>query len=137
MVNASLMDAIDRTLKKNRKSNQPFGGVSLMLVGDIFQLEPVVIGETKKFFNDKYGSPFFFDSFSIRDCSPEIYFLEHKFRQSNEGFWQIIRQNPFGQELEETFNIINKTCLDNFSEFEAQMVLTGNNLQADTKNQVD
>ena len=53
MVNASLMDAIDRTLKKNRKSNQPFGGVSLMLVGDIFQLEPVVIGETKKFFNDK------------------------------------------------------------------------------------
>lgn len=136
MVNASLMDAIDRTLKKNRKSNQPFGGVSLMLVGDIFQLEPVVIGETKKFFNDKYGSPFFFDSFSIRDCSPEIYFLEYKFRQSNEGFFgKLLDKIRLGQELEETFNIINKTCLDNFSESEAQMVLTGNNLQADRKNQ--
>ncbi len=137
MVNASLMDAIDQSLRKNRKRNEPFGGVSLMLVGDIFQLEPVVVGETKKFFNEKYGSPFYFDSFSIRNIDPEVYFLEHKFRQSNDkSFGKFLDNIRLGDDLENTFKKINKVCFDNFSEDEAQMILTGNNLLADRKNQL-
>ncbi len=42
MVRCDLMDSIDKFLKKNRSSDEPFGGVQLLLIGDLFQLPPVV-----------------------------------------------------------------------------------------------
>lgn len=60
MLRCDTLDAIDtilRTLRKNR--NEPFGGVQLLLIGDLFQLPPVVKEEEWALLNDYYDTPFF------------------------------------------------------------------------------
>ncbi len=71
MVRADLMDAIDQSLRLNRNvPNIPFGGVKLLLVGDIFQLQPVVTGGDREFLEERYKDSdgmFFFNSLAIRE----------------------------------------------------------------------
>lgn len=135
MLNPAILDAIDKSLKKNRKNSKPFGGLSIMLVGDIFQLEPVVKGEAKKYFNKEYGSTFFFDAKCLQDLNPEIFELNFQFRQSqDEKFSNLLEAIRLGKNLETNLKILNKNCLDNFSESESQMILTGNNIEADSRN---
>ena len=71
MVRADLMDAIDRSMRIHRgERNKPFGGVKLLLVGDIFQLQPVVRGEDADFLASRYegsSGAFFFNSMAVRE----------------------------------------------------------------------
>lgn len=71
MVRADMMDAIDRSLRINRGSRDlPFGGIKLLLVGDIFQLQPVVRQDDREFLKERYEDSdgmFFFNSFAIRE----------------------------------------------------------------------
>src|SRR4051812_33896710 len=71
MVRADLLDQIDITLRQTRKKwHQPFGGVQVMLIGDMYQLPPVVQQEEWRMLNGLYPSPFFFDSHVIRNNRP-------------------------------------------------------------------
>lgn len=71
MVRADLMDAIDRSMRINRRRmDKPFGGVKLLLVGDIFQLQPVVQRDDHEFLSARYegaNGMFFFNSMAIRE----------------------------------------------------------------------
>ena len=61
MVRADMMDNIDVFLRNNREINRPFGGVQLIVFGDLFQLPPVVASKFERdFLKSKYGSPYFF-----------------------------------------------------------------------------
>lgn len=63
MVRADIIDFIDKILRVyNRNMREPFGGKQLLLVGDIYQLEPVVREDDKKLLNPFYSSNFFFDA---------------------------------------------------------------------------
>ena len=57
MVRSDMMDAIDRSLKLNRGSKRPFGGVRMILSGDLHQLPPVVRGEEAEILSERYGGP--------------------------------------------------------------------------------
>ena len=63
MVRADLMDCIDKFLQLNRgKNSLPFGGVQLIMFGDLYQLPPIVSGDERGLFSAFYKSPYFFDS---------------------------------------------------------------------------
>lgn len=64
MVRADQLDFIDKRMRFVRGVDEPFGGVQVIVVGDFFQLEPIVPRNEEKFFYEKYDSPFAFDA----DC---------------------------------------------------------------------
>lgn len=60
MVRADVFDGIDHFLRLSHKNNKPFGGIQICIIGDLFQLPPIVTSEEKEFFAQYYQSPFFF-----------------------------------------------------------------------------
>ncbi len=66
MVRADLLDAIDEVLRQHRDRSRPFGGVQLLMIGDLQQLAPVVKDEEWKLLKDHYQTPFFFGSQALQ-----------------------------------------------------------------------
>jgi type II secretory pathway predicted ATPase ExeA len=66
MVRADLLDAVDDVLRRHRDRNRPFGGVQLLLIGDLQQLPPVVVDSEKELLSHYYRSPYFFDSHALQ-----------------------------------------------------------------------
>lgn len=91
MVRADLMDAIDHRLRQARANPLPFGGVQLVMFGDMFQLPPVVSDrELHKYFEDRHGGYFFFNADVWKKTRFEIYELNQIFRQKDEDFKIIL-----------------------------------------------
>ncbi len=70
MVRCDMLDATDTILRTIRKSPKPFGGVQVLLIGDLFQLPPVAMNEEWSILNDHYESPFFFDAHVMKQFPP-------------------------------------------------------------------
>ncbi len=97
MVRADLMDAVDYSLRLNRKSEAPFGGVKMVLIGDLYQLPPVVRAEERSDFSGgRYSNRFFFNSRAIRSAIVNGLFRYIKFsevfRQADPGFINLLEQ---------------------------------------------
>jgi DNA replication protein DnaC len=91
MVRADLMDAIDHRLRQARSNSAPFGGVQLVMFGDLFQLPPVVNDkELHRYFEDTKGGYFFFNADAWKNVRFEIYELTQIFRQKDERFKTIL-----------------------------------------------
>ena len=99
MVRCDVMDAIDRTLRHYRKSYAPFGGLQMVLVGDMFQLEPITTGEDREILNDFYPSYcyYFYKSMVIgRMQLPKIEFKKI-YRQSDPKFIELLEHLRVGR----------------------------------------
>lgn len=81
MVRADILDAIDFSLRVNRRKDIPFGGVRVVMFGDPLQLEPVVKTDEQPYIIDQWGSPFFFDACVWHNCSFECQQLTTLHRQ--------------------------------------------------------
>lgn len=90
MVRADMMWAIDKSLRVNRERNEPFGGVQIVLVGDLAQLPPVVQGAEAEYLETTYGGPFFFNPSPFREAGFALVELEQVFRQTDEYFINIL-----------------------------------------------
>lgn len=90
MVRADLLDAIDYILRKVRRNPYPFGGVQVLLVGDLFQLEPVVVQDEKHFLENYYRSPYFFHAWVLREVDLVNIELEKIYRQQDPFFIKIL-----------------------------------------------
>lgn len=90
MVRADLLDLMDLILRRIRRSSQPFGGVQVLLIGDLYQLPPVARHEEWALMNGIYPTPFFFDSFVIRQTPPVYVELEKIYRQNEKVFLDIL-----------------------------------------------
>ena len=66
MVRADLLDAVDMSLRTFRRSDKPFGGVQLLMIGDVHQLSPVVKENERQYMAQVYPSPYFFHSKAIQ-----------------------------------------------------------------------
>jgi len=109
MVRADLFDYIDIFLRTARKNKLPFGGVQLCLVGDLFQLPPIVTENEKAFFNDNYSSHYFFGTEVFRDMFFNLRCLELDtvYRQTDSQFINVlnaIRENKLSEEHYEFLN---------------------------------
>jgi ATP-dependent DNA helicase PIF1 len=93
MVRADVMDAIDHSLRLNRKRpNQPFGGVQVICIGDLYQLPPIVERELQDYFQDTYESPYFFDAQVFKEHPFETIELGKVFRQRDPGFIELLNK---------------------------------------------
>ncbi|MBP9210751.1 MAG: AAA family ATPase [Saprospiraceae bacterium] len=113
MVRADLMDHIDAILRASLRSSEPFGGVPMFWVGDLYQLPPVLsTPEERQFFSSQYESPYFFSSkvFS-RLKSFEMIELNHVFRQSDPYFLKLLNKIRSNELDEDELADINERCL--------------------------
>jgi len=90
MLRADLLDAIDHTLKVIRKNKNPFGGVQVLMVGDLMQLPPVVKNDEWQVLKNYYSGVYFFNSKVILEHPPVYIELEHIFRQQDKVFINLL-----------------------------------------------
>lgn len=90
MVRSDLLDGVDYILRKVRRNPYPFGGVQVLLVGDLFQLEPVVTQDEKPFLENYYPSSYFFHAWVLRELDLVNIELEKIYRQQDPFFIRLL-----------------------------------------------
>jgi ATP-dependent exoDNAse (exonuclease V) alpha subunit len=111
MVNADLMDAVDRSLRQARQRHQePFGGVQVILFGDPYQLAPVPgDADERAYFDDQYRSMWFFDAKVWHQADLQIYELSVIHRQHEEEFKRMLNAVRHGAVTAEIAAKLNET----------------------------
>ncbi|MDA3852753.1 MAG: AAA family ATPase [Bacteroidales bacterium] len=92
MVRADVLDAIDKVLRRYRKRDKPFGGVQLLMIGDLQQLAPVVKNNEWNMLRDIYETVFFFSSLALSQTSYVSIELTHVYRQQDDKFINILNK---------------------------------------------
>ena len=122
MVRPDILDAVDLLCKSaKRNKNQPFGGIQVVLVGDLYQLPPVIKSTTLKLFEEIYDTkdPYFFDADAYKAGKFKKIELKHIFRQENKELLDNLTNLRLNKNLSKTseyFNsckITDKSILDN------------------------
>ena len=90
MVRADLLDAIDMTLRRARRSSRPFGGVQLLMIGDVHQLSPVVTETERPFMEKVYPTPYFFASKALQRIPYVTIELTTVYRQQDAAFVDLL-----------------------------------------------
>lgn len=132
MVRADVLDAIDEVLRRYRDRRKPFGGVQLLLIGDIQQLAPVAKEEEWNILRNYYKSSFFFDSRALRECTYFCIELTHIYRQTDNEFITLLNNIRDNQLDEETLHLLNTRYKPGFTPKpdEGYITLTTHNIQA-------
>ena len=90
MVRADLLDAMDDVLRKVRHDPRPFGGVQMLMIGDIQQLPPVLKDNERPYFQQVYPSPFFFDAKVMTRLKYVTIELQTIYRQEDADFVRVL-----------------------------------------------
>lgn len=90
MVRPDVLDFIDKRLRTCRENDLPFGGVQVIMFGDLFQLPPVVINSEKSILLQMYSGTYFFYAKVFLECGFQIVELNQIFRQSDQRFIQLL-----------------------------------------------
>ncbi len=133
MVRADLLDAIDEALRLNTgKRGVPFGGKTLVLVGDMHQLPPVIAGpEEKRLFEESYDSPYFFSAMALRELPLLVTVtLTRSFRQADTEFISMLDHIRTGTDLDEAVAQLNHAVVEDMVPEETRLVLTSVNARA-------
>lgn len=137
MVRADLLDAVDMTLRRYRRSEKPFGGVQLLMIGDAQQLSPVV-KESERYYMEKvYPSPYFFHSKALSRLSYVTIELQKVYRQRDPDFVDIlnaVRDNRLSLPLLEKLNARVGARISSDEDGAEPIRLTTHNAQADEVN---
>jgi len=137
MVRADVLDAIDRSLRLNRRRAElPFGGVQIVAFGDLFQLAPVVEGELQQYFSDAFDTPYFFSASVLSQCDWRLLELKRNYRQSKDpSFFELLSRLGRNEMTIEDMDCLNNRLLADTSEEEGAFVtLTSTNAAADRIN---
>ncbi len=108
MVRCDLLDSMDLVLRHVRKNwAQPFGGVQVLFIGDLFQLPPVAPEQDWDILRHYYQSPYFFDSVVLRDNPPIYIELKKIYRQKEQTFIDILNRIRNGKVLQQDVDTLN------------------------------
>jgi ATP-dependent exoDNAse (exonuclease V) alpha subunit len=135
MVRSDLMWAIDQSLRVNRgRPREPFGGVRLILFGDLHQLPPVVQEvEVAQHLESEFGGPFFFSVPALNEGAGTTRLeLTQVFRQSDEGLISVLNRIRDGEADEDDLSQLNERVapIRTLSEGEKFVILTPTNAAA-------
>ena len=114
MVRADIFDTVDRFLRKfGPNPKLPFGGVQMVLMGDLCQLPPVVRSDEMSYFQSFYPTPFFFSSHAWNDGDFGIVQFSQIFRQTDQPFIDILNQVRHGNTGAALLNTLNERLTSN------------------------
>ena len=134
MLRADVLDMMDFSLRHIRRNQQKFGGVQMLFIGDLYQLPPVVRDENV--LKQYYNSPFFFDSYALKELPLITLELTTVYRQKDEKFLEILNEIRDGEVGDIDFETLNKRYLPDFEPTtESYVYLTSHNKMADEINQ--
>jgi hypothetical protein len=135
MVRCDVMDAIDFALRTVRHNREPFGGVQVMFIGDMFQLPPVVRDNEWQILKQYYAGPFFFDSKVWNEIEAVQIELKKVFRQSDDRFISLLNNIRHQNMGEEDFEKLSERYQPDFSpNGEGYVLLSTHNKKADDVN---
>ena len=136
MVRPDLLDAVDAVLRGLRGNDMPFGGVQLLLIGDLHQLPPVAKSSEWQLLSREYDSVFFFSSKALARTELVTIELKHIFRQSDQKFIRILNQVRENRLDEELAALLNSRYLPDFQpdEKDGYITLTTHNRYAEAIN---
>ncbi len=137
MVRADLLDAIDAVLRRHRRNNEPFGGVQLLMIGDLHQLSPVAKQKEWQLLQEYYESVYFFSSKALAQTEFITIELKHIYRQSDTAFIKLLNQVRDNRLDQAGINKLNQRYLPDFTPDNDQgyITLTTHNHKAETINQ--
>lgn len=138
MVSADLLDEIDSVLRRYRHQQLlPFGGVQLLLIGDLQQLAPVVRDEDWQLMRPYYDTPYFFSSNALRRAGFTTIELKTVYRQHEEAFLSLLNAIRENRVTQDVLQRLNQRCLPHFDppEHEGYVRLVTHNRQAHAINE--
>ena len=111
MLLPNLLDSMDIILQNINKNNQLFGGVKVVLVGDLLQLPPIVVTQQEKaYFSHRYSNAYFFAADVFRRCSLKSFLLTKVYRQVDTKFIRILEAIRINQNHKDAVRILNNLC---------------------------
>ncbi len=134
MVNANLLDGVSDFFKKNRNSEAPFGGLPVVLVGDLFQLPPVVNSNVRDLFARSYKTSKFHGANAITNCAYYAIELKKAFRQMDQEFVDLLSSIREGISLSNSINRLNACCQITQDPPEGAVWLSPRNIEVDRRN---
>ena len=133
MLRADVLDMMDFSLRSVRRNQQKFGGVQMLCIGDLYQLPPVVRDEY--ILKQYYNSPFFFDSYALKELPLITLELTTVYRQKDEKFLEILNEIRDGAVSDIDFETLNERYIPDFEPTDEPYVyLTSHNRMADEIN---
>ncbi|MDB5232942.1 MAG: family ATPase [Chitinophagaceae bacterium] len=139
MVRCDTLDAIDAVLRHFRNINAPFGGVQVLLIGDMFQLPPVIPNEEWNILSNFYQSPYFFSSRVIEFSKPACIEFQKIYRQDDERFIDVLNQVRNSKLDNKGYELLHSRYLPDFNPFDndGYITLTTHNNKADLINRTE
>ncbi len=137
MVRCDTLDAIDTVLKHFRNRNsEPFGGVQVLFIGDMFQLPPIIPDEEWKMLSQFYKSQYFFESMVMQQSPPVYIEFKKIYRQTDNAFIDLLNEVRQSNISDEGMNLLN-TRYDPWFELNGNngyIFLTTHNYKSDNAN---
>ncbi len=139
MVRADLLDGIDKTLRRFRNRDQVFGGVQVLMIGDLQQLSPVIKEQEWDLLKHVYSNGFFFSSHAFQQCDAVTIELKHIYRQENPKFIEILNEIRNNRLTEAGAAELNKRYVPDFTPAPdaGYISLTTHNNKAEATNRVE
>lgn len=136
MVRADLLDGVDAVLRRYRRAHLPFGGVQLLMIGDLHQLPPVVKEAEWRLLQPYYDSPYFFSSKALGQSELVAIELEHIYRQTDLEFIKLLNRVRDNSLDPATLQTLNQRYIPDFSpaDHEGYIILSTHNSKVDTTN---
>jgi len=136
MVRADTLDAIDSALRRYKIRHLPFGGVQLLMIGDLQQLAPVVKEEDRELIRKYYDSPFFFSSRALCNADYVTIELKHIYRQNDQAFINLLNKIRDNHVDSDVLSELNKRYIPEFDPESGggYITLTTHNNQAQALN---
>ena len=135
MVRADLLDTIDAVLRHfKHRPTIPFGGVQLLLIGDLFQLSPVAREEEWRLLQNHYEGLYFFQARVFRELKPIYIEFEHVYRQTNREFLSILNEVRNNALTPNSLCVLNSRYVPDFKS-KSHITLSTHNSKIDAINQ--
>lgn len=137
MVRADLLDAVDSVLRRFRKNQLPFGGVQMVMIGDLGQLAPVAKDDDWQMLSRYYDTPYFFSSIALKSTRYAIVELKTVYRQSDLHFVELLNRVRDNRADSSVLAALNSRYIPNFQPRveEGYIRLTTHNYQAQQENE--
>ncbi len=139
MVRADLLDGINQVLKRYKDRTKVFGGVQVLMIGDLQQLSPVVKDNEWDLLKPYYETPYFFSSNVFKRCNPISIELKHIYRQDNEVFIKILNEIRNNKLTSESAALLNERYIPDFdpAKNDGYITLTTHNNRANNMNDLE